>query len=137
MSSIDIVHSVSPNAPDFSQKRDQSPHVSSQLWYAMRKSYGMAPNKWNDLENCPNPSAIFRFDLEESLFPLFVLLYVIFYCVIEALEREERRAHEEEIASLQQKQVEKERIERIRRDFRKHIQRREAVCTSTKLVYNV
>ena len=45
----------------------QQEPVSPELLLLMKKSYGVAPNKWNDFENCPDPSSIFRFDLEASL----------------------------------------------------------------------
>lgn len=51
---------------------------SSPIWIKVRNSYGIAPNKWNDLTKSPNPSMIFRFDLEESLFFIFIIKIYLF-----------------------------------------------------------
>lgn len=48
----------------------------SPFWYTVRKSYGVAENKWNEIQNLKKPEEIFRFDLEQSL---IVLMFLFVY----------------------------------------------------------
>ncbi|KAK2940449.1 hypothetical protein BLNAU_24638 [Blattamonas nauphoetae] len=86
--------------------------LNSDALHQMHQSYGVAPHKWNQIENSPKLDYLFRADLETQ-----------------ALEREKKK----DKAKMEIEQIEKDirqmRIREIRNDFKKTAKRREKKTT--------
>ncbi|KAH7832361.1 uncharacterized protein MONOS_6020 [Monocercomonoides exilis] len=88
-----FLETVSPTQQD----SPRSERAKAQLLLQMKQSYGTASNKWNQLENSRDLSALFRFDLEK-----------------EALAYEDKKIEEEKENEQIREQLIQERIQRIR-----------------------
>ncbi|KAK2940234.1 hypothetical protein BLNAU_24853 [Blattamonas nauphoetae] len=97
--------------------------LNSDALHQMHQSYGVAPHKWNQIENSPKLDYLFRADLETRIFFRFQ------YSNAEALEREKKK----DKAKMEIEQIEKDirqmRIREIRNDFKKTAKRREKKTT--------